>query len=158
MLNKKEEEGVLQGIKVCQGAPSTKHLLFADDSITLMKATAQNSDQQRWVLKLYELCSGQVINTDKSAVRFSKNTRQQDRVAVMNILNIRSEAWSDRYLGLPMHVCRSKMATFKYLKDHIWQRLQGSLEKALLNTGKGVLIKACAQAIPIFVLTDEGLV
>lgn len=153
VLNKKEEEGVLQGIRVCQGAPSINHLLFADDSMILMKASEENSDQLRQVLNLYEVCSGQVINTDKSAVRFSKNTRQQDRMAVMNTLNIRSEAWSDRYLGLPVHVGQSRMATFKYLKDRIWQRLQGWIEKALSKAGKEVLIKACAQAIPIFAMS-----
>lgn len=71
----------------------------------------------------------------------------------MNTLGIRSEACSDRYLGLMVHIGRSRVATFAYLKDRMWQRLQGWLEKALSKAGKEVLSKACAQAIPIFAMS-----
>lgn len=42
ILNKKEEEGVVQGVRVCPNAPRINHLLFADDSMILMKASAEN--------------------------------------------------------------------------------------------------------------------
>ena len=32
LLQRAEEEGKIRGVKVCQGAPSVSHLLFADDS------------------------------------------------------------------------------------------------------------------------------
>jgi hypothetical protein len=38
LLNGAEADGRLEGIRLCNGAPSFNHLLFADDSLVLMKA------------------------------------------------------------------------------------------------------------------------
>ena len=55
-----------------------------------------------------------------------------------------------RYLGLPSLIGRSKRATFSYIKDTIWKRIQGWRNKLLSQAGKGVLIKSVAQAIPTY--------
>jgi hypothetical protein len=39
LLNKADLDGSLEGIRVCNEAPSFNHLLFADDSLVLIKAT-----------------------------------------------------------------------------------------------------------------------
>lgn len=40
----------------------------------------------RHVLQLYEVCSGQMINKEKSSILFSKNTNVQDRKKFMDVL------------------------------------------------------------------------
>ena len=96
--------------------------------------------------------SGQTINKDKSAVLFSRNTRSRDRRDVKDSLQIVKEAMNDRYLGLPVNVGNDRAKTFAYLKDRIWQRIQGWKEKMLSRVGKEILIKAVAQAIPTFAM------
>ena len=59
---------------------------------------------------------------------------------------------NERYLGLPVFVGKSRSSVFDYLKERIWQRIQGWKEKLLSKAGKEVLIKAVAQAIPIFAM------
>ena len=153
LLNKAEVEGELEGIRVCQNAPSFNHLLFADDSLVLIKATRESAKSLQNILQLYEVCSGQTINYDKSSVMFSANTRAADRKSVLDELHIRVEAMTEKYLGLPVHVGRSRKATFAYLKDRIWKRIQGWKERMLSKAGKDILIKACAQAIPTFAMS-----
>ena len=68
----------------------------------------------------------------------------------MNVLGITKETMNERYLGLPVHVGKSRSSVFGYLKDRVWQRIQGWKEKLLSRAGKEVLIKAVAQAIPTF--------
>jgi len=51
---------------------------------------------------------------------------------------------------MPTDVGQSKMGTFKYLRDRIWERVRGWMEKLLSVAGKEVLIKAVSQAIPIY--------
>jgi hypothetical protein len=152
-LNAAEERGELMGIKVCQEAPSVNHLLFADDSLILFKINEQSTGQLQSVLSLYENCSGQMINKDKSSVMFSKNTREEDKVVMLSALQINSEARNEKYLGLPIYMGKSKVQTFNYLKEKVWNRLQGWKEKLLSKAGKEVLIKAIAQAIQTYAMS-----
>nr|AAP53315.2 retrotransposon protein, putative, unclassified [Oryza sativa Japonica Group] len=152
LLSKTEEEGRLHGIRICQGAPSVSHLLFADDSLILCRANGGEAQQLQTILQIYEECSGQVINKDKSAVMFSPNTSSLEKGAVMAALNMQRETTNEKYLGLPVFVGRSRTKIFSYLKERIWQRIQGWKEKLLSRAGKEILIKAVAQVIPTFAM------
>lgn len=153
LLNAAEGEGKLQGLSICAGAPSITHLLFADDSLLLMKVNQQNAIHLQNVLQLYETCSGQTINKEKSSVCFSKNCGETLRNEFLNSLGISQEAKSERYLGLPVYMGRSKTQMFNYLKDRVWKRIQGWKMKLLSSAGKDTLIKAIAQAIPTYAMS-----
>ncbi|XP_073355407.1 uncharacterized protein [Aegilops tauschii subsp. strangulata] len=153
LLNKAEVEGSLAGIRICNAAPRFNHLLFADDSLVLMKATRESVVALQHVLQLYEVCSGQIVNYEKSSVMFSKNTRHSQKKEVLDTLKIRAEARTERYLGLLVYVGQARKKIFEYLKDRIWQKIQGWQERLLSKMGKDVLIKACAQAIPTFAMS-----
>ena len=43
LLQYEEEAGGIEGVRVCRNAPSVSHLLFADDSLILMKADILNA-------------------------------------------------------------------------------------------------------------------
>lgn len=152
LIRKAEEEGSLQGVRVCQGAPSVSHLLFADDSLILCRVDRRDAQQLQSILQVYEECFGQMIYKDKSAVMFSRNTSAAKKGDFMRELNLQRETINDRYLGLPVHVGMSKTKMFAYLKEKIWQRIQGWKEKMLSRAGKEVLIKAIVQAIPSFAM------
>jgi len=152
LLKKGEADGLIAGVKVCHGAPSISHLLFADDSLVLIRANEGDCGHLQNILQLYEDCSGQVINKAKSAILFSRNTKPDQRKKVCDLLQVTKETMNERYLGLPVHVGQSKMKTFAYLKDRIWKRMQGWDEKFLSWAGKEILIKAVAQAIPTFAM------
>ena len=59
----------------------------------------------------------------------------------------------EKYLGLPVVVRRHKKASFNYIKDRVWGKLQGWKEKLLFQAGKEVLLKAVIQAIPTFAMS-----
>ena len=50
-------------------------------------------------------------------------------------------------LGMPCDVGASKSGAFKYLKDHLWSKIQGWMEKLLSVVGKEILGKLVGQAI-----------
>jgi hypothetical protein len=152
-LNKAEEDGRLQGVSVCASAPSFNHLLFADDSLILLKVNEENSAHLQNILSLYEDCSGQTVNFLKSIAIFSPNTPRRERKKVMDTLHIETEARNEKYLGLPVYVGRSKKGAFAYLKGRMWGKIQGWDEKLMSRAAKDVLIKACAQAIPTFAMS-----
>jgi hypothetical protein len=153
LLHAAEEDGDLIGVKVSQEAPSINHLLFADDSLLLLKIDDRSANSLQQILSLYEDCSGQAINKDKSSVMFSKNARRADKQRLMCDLEITKEAHNEKYLGMPVYMGRSKERTFTYLKDRVWKRVQGWKEKLLSKAGKEILIKAVAQAIPSYAMS-----
>lgn len=153
MLQKAEAEGTLQGIKICREAPRVNHLFFADDSLILMKAKQEHTQELKRLLEVYEQASGQMINRDKSSVFFSPNTNSHVWEQVRHILSIGQVARCERYLGLPVSVGRSRKKTFEYIKQRIWARIQGWQEKLLSKAGKEILIKAVAQAIPLYAMS-----
>ena len=87
---------------------SFNHLLFADDSLILLKATEESANHLQNILKMYEESSGQTINTDKSSIVFTKNTKERERKKMMDTLRITCEGRNSKYLGLPVYVGRSK--------------------------------------------------
>jgi hypothetical protein len=79
LLNAADEDGRLAGVQVAEAAPSFNHLLFADDSLILLKVTEESAHHLCDILALYENCSGQIVNIDKSSIYFSKNTKERDK-------------------------------------------------------------------------------
>jgi hypothetical protein len=65
---------------------------------------------------------------------------------------VENEPLNERYLGLPTDVGRTTNGAFKYLKDRVWNKVQGWIEQTLSAGGKDVLIKTVAQAIPTYTM------
>lgn len=143
-----KEKGTMHGVKICPRAPCVSHLFFADDSMLLIKADQQEAEVLHDVLQLYEDCSGQCINVEKSAIMFSPNTCDVDRNLVKSKLGIQSENWNEKYLGLPVHVGRSKRQAFNYIKRNMCGRVHGWQEKLLAKESKEVLVKAWGKPYP----------
>ena len=77
------------------------------------------------ILQNYSKVSGQLVNFDKSAVYFSRNTPKHVREEVCQELGDMREAGSGRYLGLPMAIGRSKNQVFGYIKSLVVNKLKG---------------------------------
>jgi len=134
LLNDAEMDGRIQGVSICAGAPSITHLLFADDSLLLLKANGENAQHLRHVLQIYETCSGQKINKEKSSSVFSRNTKSQARRNFMEILDLSQESMNAQYLGLLVYMGKSKASVFAYLKERVWKRIQGWNEKNAIQS------------------------
>ena len=55
-------------------------------------------------------------------------------------------------MGLPLLVGKGKKASFSYIKEKVWRKLQGWEGKFLSQAGREVLIKAIVQAIPTYTM------
>jgi len=99
LLQQAERDGKIAGVKVCHAAPSVSHLLFADDSLILIRANGGDAQHLQDILDLYERCSGQMINKAKSAVLFSKNTKATQKRELCEKLQVTKETMNERYLA-----------------------------------------------------------
>ena len=56
-------------------------------------------------------------------------------------------------LGCQLWWVEKKKESFIYIKERIWEKLQGLKEKLLSQAGREVLLKAIVQAIPTFAMS-----
>ena len=119
----------------------------------LLKNDKRSATHLQDILLLYENCSGQTINKEKSSIMFSRNAKSADKEQMMAALDIRDEGRNEKYLGLPVYMGKSKEKTFAYLKDKVWKRVQGWKEKLLSKAGKEIFVKVVAQAIPSYTMS-----
>ena len=148
-----EENGNISGVKVCRDAPPVTNLLFADDSLILMKANQHNAAALKSTLELYCAASGQLVSVEKSSIFFSSNTKVGIKEQLCTPLDIMTEALNDKYLGLPSNVGVDKIDCFKFLIERIVKKISGWKEKLLSAGREEILLKAVIQAIPTYVMS-----
>ncbi|KAB2605937.1 S ribonuclease [Pyrus ussuriensis x Pyrus communis] len=112
----------------------------------------QENLEVKHLLKVYEDASGQAVNYQKSCVAFSDNLNEYDGQLLADCLGVIRVPYHDRYLGLPVFVGKAKKATFSYLKDILWKKLNGWRGSLLSSAGKEILIKTVAQVVPLFTM------
>ena len=132
------------------GALRVNHLLFADDSLLLFKANGEGATEMSNLLQSYYQASGQRVNYNKSLVFFSKGCPESAREEVKGILNVPTETLNERYLDLPYDIGSSKSGDFKFVKDRMWGKVKGWIERTISSAGKEVLIKLVAQSVPAY--------
>ena len=104
------------------------------------------------ILNVYDQCSGQKINREKTTLFFSSNTDPSIQQEIQDFWGSQGTNNFDKYLGLSVMIGRSKRAIFNSLKERIVQRLKGWKENFLSKAGREVLIKAIAQSIPTYAM------
>jgi hypothetical protein len=137
-----------RGIRVTPRSPWINHLLFVDDSLIFLKATERSANRLNEILRIYEECSGQCVNREKSSIYFSPNTPLSIRQDLKGLLGITVEAFSERYLGLPTAVGRITSGTFDHIGERIRSKMQRGSEQMVYCVGREVFQKAVIQAIP----------
>ena len=104
------------------------------------------------IFVIYGKCSGQQINRNKT-IFFSKSTSEEIKNQIKLALDVPEIVQYEKYLGLPSLIGRHKKASFNYIRERVWKKLQGWKEKLLSQAGKEILIKVVVQAIPTYTIS-----
>ena len=153
LLKKAEDGGRLNGVKFSMQGPSVSHLLFADDSLFICKAEAEQASTIQEVLSIYGEATGQVINLEKSTITFGAEIKDDVKVEIRQILGIYKEGGLGNYLGLPECFSGSKVKLFSFIKEKLKKRLSGWFARSLSLGGKELLLKAVALAFPVYAMS-----
>jgi len=101
----------------------------------------------------YEVASGQAINLPKSKIYYNKNVDGNIQHTITSILGVQAVLGTCKYLGLPSMIGRNKQATFSFIKDKVWQKINFWSSKCLSKAGKEVMIKSVLQSILSYVMS-----
>jgi hypothetical protein len=92
-----------------------------------------------------------MVSLAKSSIFFSQNTNVLLGLGNCEALHIVIEALSDK--GLPALVGADRSDCFKHFMDRIIHRIIRWKKKLLSIEGKEILLKAVAQAIPVYAMS-----
>ena len=96
-------------------------------------------------METYQKCLGQQINTSKTTIFFSQVTLEDSEQFIKEALRVLENRQYEKYLSLPSLIGRKKKkASFVYIKERVWQKLQGWEKKLLSQVAREVFIKAVA--------------
>lgn len=92
------------------------------------------------MLFAYEKASGQCINFKKLSVSFSENVEDNYKQLISEFLQVSTTVSTERCLGMCMTVGRSKIASFDFIRERIWKRINSWRANRLNWGGREVLI------------------
>lgn len=153
MLKEADKAGQLKGVRNGASGPAISHLLFVDDSIFFTRAERKSVNALKSMLQIYCQGSGQKVNLQKSSLLFGQNCPVNIKQMVMDSLEVQKETLQANYLGMHIHVGRSRTSTFNYISENVWKRVHGWSDRPMSRAGKEILLKAVAQAIPTYVMS-----
>ncbi|XP_019179245.1 PREDICTED: uncharacterized protein LOC109174463 [Ipomoea nil] len=152
MLRAREEEGVLNGMRVARVAPVISHLFFAYDCLFFFRANNFEAGVLNGVLKEYGAASGQEVNLGKSSIVFGRNIHREDKEAVCEELGIHEQQGQGKYLGLPGYVGRKKREILGFVRDRVRARVMQWGNRFLSRGGREVLLKTVLQSLPNYAM------
>jgi hypothetical protein len=153
LLKRLEQQGRLEGLKVCRRAPSISHLLFADDSHLFFRANATQAQNIKETLSIFERCTGQLVSSSKCSLLVRAGSRGDQVQQVRAILGVERVDFEEKYLGLPTPKGRMKRDVFQPLEQRFLKRMTAWKEKELSAVGKEILIKSVAPALPNYIMS-----
>ncbi|KAL4283340.1 hypothetical protein GQ457_16G019060 [Hibiscus cannabinus] len=105
------------------------------------------------ILSTYSAISGQKVNFSKSTAYFSPRTPPEHRVAVHKALGVQEVSDPGIYLGVPLLIGKNKYAAFGRYRDKMDTRVSKWSNLLLSFSGREVLIKSIAHALPQYVMS-----
>lgn len=112
-------------IRASRSGPAFSHIFFADDLFLFVKADAFNCRTIKLVLDNFCQQSGQLVNSLKSKVFFSKRVPTSTYATFSDLLGIPTTPNPGKYLGFPLIHGRIDKHSFNFLIDKVQARLAG---------------------------------
>ena len=126
LLTQSAARGDIHGFSLSRRRPPPlTHVLFADDSLLFWRSNPKECQKFMEILQVYESSSEQQINKAKTTIFFSRSTSEERRMMIKNTLGVEEIRSYEKYLGLPSLVGENKKASFNYIKERVWRKLQG---------------------------------
>lgn len=129
------------------------HLLYANDLVLSCRVDEENRQAISRSLEKFFIWSGQQVNTNKSKILFSKNTRKGTKNKICRSLNFQELTSSTIYLGNQLIFGKSKSKEFSRLKDKIFDIIVSWQNRFLLKVGKATLVNSVVSVIPSYTMS-----
>ena len=151
-MQREATQGTITPLKVCRRAPGISHLIFADDTLLFFRATEGEAQRIKGVLDVYANATRQLINPQKCSILFGEHCSQGDKDNVVLVLEVQNISFEEKYLGLPTRNGRMSKGRFQNIQEKFTKRFIMWCD-SMAQSGREVLIKSIAQALPTYLMS-----
>ncbi|XP_026451664.1 uncharacterized protein LOC113351990 [Papaver somniferum] len=123
---------------------------FADDILLFLRADKFELKYAQDLLLRFSRASGQIVNPLKIGITFSKSISRCRQNDIADLLQMKTMKLSDRYLGVPLFLNRSKVLSFQPLIDQMQRKLDGWKEKLIPQARRAVQIQAVLNSVALY--------
>ncbi|XP_071681896.1 uncharacterized protein [Lolium perenne] len=116
------------------------------------KANQEQAEEVLQILDTFAMATGQLINRAKCSVMFGDSCPEERKIVVRAALQVREDAFEDKYLGLPTPAGRMHRGRFQNLQGKLTKRILQWDDGLLSSAAKEILIKAVGQSIPTYLM------
>ncbi|GLU06807.1 hypothetical protein SLE2022_238000 [Rubroshorea leprosula] len=152
LIKRAVTEGMLQGIEIGKQGMSVSLLQFADDTIIMGRADAENIRMVKDVLRWFELMSGLRINFNKSSV-FGYNVSEKWLKGSAGMLRCGVGRAPFLYLGLPVDSKSGEKKIWEPVVNKFRAKLAVWKAATLSFGGRLILLNSVLSALPIFYMS-----
>ncbi|GLT47499.1 hypothetical protein SLA2020_211940 [Shorea laevis] len=145
-------EGMLHGIEIGKQGMSVSLLQFADDTIIMGRADAENIHMVKDVLKWFELMSGLRINFNKSSV-YGYNVSERWLKGAAGMVRCGVGRAPLIYLGLPIDGRSGSKKVWEPVVNKFRAKLTVWKAATLSFGGRLILLNSVLSALPIFYMS-----
>ncbi|GKV27596.1 hypothetical protein SLEP1_g36755 [Rubroshorea leprosula] len=152
LVQRAVKEEMLHGIEIGKKGLSVSLLQFADDTIIMGRADAENIRMVKDILIWFELMSGLRINFSKSNV-FGYNVSEKWLKGAARMLHCRVGRAPFLYLGLPVDGKFGSKKLWELVVNKFRAKLAVWKAATLSFGGRLILLKSVLSALPIFYMS-----
>ncbi|GKV49617.1 hypothetical protein SLEP1_g56358 [Rubroshorea leprosula] len=152
LVKRAVKEEMLHGIEIGKKGLSVSLLQFADDTIIMGRADAENTRMVKDILIWFELMSGLRINFSKSSV-FDYNVSEKWLKGAASMLHCRVGRAPFLYLGLPVDGRFGSKKLWELVVNKFRAKLAVWKAATLSFGGRLILLKSILSALPIFYMS-----
>ncbi|KAM1060262.1 hypothetical protein TB1_024191 [Malus domestica] len=152
LIEKAQENHLIQGLRVGQDNVEISHLQFADDTIFFLAGHEEAWNNLLLLLQIFGKVSGLKINKAKcSLVGINSDGEKITRLASSWGCEVGS--WPMKYLGLPLGGKPKSIKFWDPVVEKVELRLQGWKKAFLSKGGRLTLIQAVLGSLPIYYMS-----
>lgn len=153
LIARLHDRGVYEGFRVGRDKIHVSILQYADDTLIFCKDDDDMLAKLKEIIDLYEWCSGQKVNWEKSAL-VGVNMEEQICISAAANLNCKVGNLPFSYLGLLLGGYPKKMSFWQPVIDKIQFKLDKWKRYNLSRGGRAILCKSVLANIPSYYMSS----